>query len=1243
MNDRKLFNKRATSYFEIVLLIVSLFAFSYIIYQTDGLIESVSAAEIPEEPVYTYDFNQVLKERLISNFSDNYRCCLENNDGAICQNTVPQYTECKTELLPTKCENTASCKLGCCYDGKEGLCNLNSPKQKCDVDGGEWIEGDKCNLEQCQYGCCIFGENADFVTEQRCAVLGEKHGGSEYKPEIRNELDCLYLTERPATGACVFEGGGCEINTKAECIQKTGDGLKFYENWLCTHPSLDSNCTMTEDTTCVEDKDGVYFVDSCGNKANIYDAARVNEESYWKTVVGFDEVCDARGGNIENSNCGNCVYPVSKCGEGDATYGNSVCVSMDCPDAPDNVGTQDRMNGESWCVYDGYVGDGRDIVGSRHWKYFCQDGEVKVEPCADYRQEICVEGETTEGDFSFTSAGCRVNRWRECIDYNNLAEKKGKEISYEKMQKKCEKNVDCYIKELDFGKNYHMFKCLPKYPPGLQMGSERGLNDDLCGIADMECTKVEIKKLFGMECVSGCECDSPEFTQQMNDFCVSLGDCGGYVNIAGELTRGGYTIDNAPEIDLEQYLQYTNPVGGQAAEPIPLGELIGMMNSLSEAELAELKEGPGMMALIGAQVAKGIVGIALAPAINALMKRGWVANTMTFTEGTYSFDIAKLAGYTPTAGADAIDPQVIQVDGWMGSFGNAAGAALGGMMIGGMVAKMFGLEGDAAFFVSCATGTATLIIHLFFTELKLFGWLGFWAIVIAIVLSLIAKGMGLGEITETIVNFNCYEWEQPTGGLYCDDCGNNVFKTCSGYRCQSLGAACELLNLGTEDERCVWENPNDATPPKISPWEEVLSEGYEYEVSSNGFEIKTEGGECLETFSILSFGVQTDEDAQCKYDTDSKDFEELSFYFGENNYYKQNHSMPFIVPSVQAVASEFNMTYEYALDKLGDINLYLKCQDANGNQNRAAYNIGFCVKTGADETAPLILATSPEDGGYVKYGEILKEASFYLNEPAICKYSLENKDFDLMRGNMSCATGLRDATVHGWKCDAEFNVVNSSKFYIRCKDQPWLAGGVSESLRNENSESFVYSLNPSESELEIDSIEPSGDIEVRTEPASVTLEVVTSGGAESGKATCSFRFREENSWMRFLNSLSSRHEQVFDSMLAGRHEIFIKCEDVAGNIAEEVAKFKVIKDTSSPQVARIYIDGGSIKFITTEEADCKYSTSSCSFDFDDGEDAGTGTVHSVSLTSDTYYIKCSDEHGNIPSGCSVVVRGVRYA
>ena len=126
-----------------------------------------------------------------------------------------------------------------------------------------------------------------------------------------------------------------------------------------------------------------------------------------------------------------------------------------------------------------------------------------------------------------------------------------------------------------------------------------------------------------MECVSGCDCDSESFTQQMNDFCVSLGDCGGYVNIAGQ-TGKGYTVDSAPEIDLEQYLQYTTPVKGQAAKPIPLGELIGEMNSLSEAELAELKEGPGMMALIGAQIGKGIVGGLFASGVQYLAGGGVV-------------------------------------------------------------------------------------------------------------------------------------------------------------------------------------------------------------------------------------------------------------------------------------------------------------------------------------------------------------------------------------------------------------------------------------------------------------------------------------------------------------------------------------------------------------------------------------------------------------------------------------------
>src|SRR3989344_269738 len=40
---------------------------------------------------------------------------------------------------------------------------------------------------------------------------------------------------------------------------------------------------------------------------------------------------------------------------------------------------------------DGKVGNGRDVVGSRHFRRLCVNGELKTEPCVDYRKEICVK------------------------------------------------------------------------------------------------------------------------------------------------------------------------------------------------------------------------------------------------------------------------------------------------------------------------------------------------------------------------------------------------------------------------------------------------------------------------------------------------------------------------------------------------------------------------------------------------------------------------------------------------------------------------------------------------------------------------------------------------------------------------------------------------------------------------------------------------------------------------------------
>ena len=43
---------------------------------------------------------------------------------------------------------------------------------------------------------------------------------------------------------------------------------------------------MTKETTCIEGKDEVYFKDSCGNIANIYDSSKINDKGYWNKVIG---------------------------------------------------------------------------------------------------------------------------------------------------------------------------------------------------------------------------------------------------------------------------------------------------------------------------------------------------------------------------------------------------------------------------------------------------------------------------------------------------------------------------------------------------------------------------------------------------------------------------------------------------------------------------------------------------------------------------------------------------------------------------------------------------------------------------------------------------------------------------------------------------------------------------------------------------------------------------------------------
>jgi len=1289
MKNRKLIKEAGISYFEIFLLVLSIFAFSYIVYETSKELETVRAENYTKGKIIVVFYSNVTKkdsESIIKSYNltiekylkpsnsvvvnvpegeeqkwvnileqdDKVRyaelylqedkkddkkknetlswnCCPETKEGAICMDadSVSCQDYCAVDCVQGKCSNFSDCELGCCYDNNEGLCTPNSPKGRCEQQGGNWSEETNCNIPECQLGCCVLGFGTIFATEKRCEKLSNFYGDLfDFKSEIKTEIECLVLANEQERGACAIEAGGgrgCKFTTKQECLRLQGN---FNKDSLCTNSQLNTTCIKTKETTCIEGKDGVYFKDSCGNIANIYDASKVDNAEYWNRIYNKNESCSDGKGNINSKTCGNCErFLGSRCESNvnvseNPEYGNYICKDLNCENAPyvvDASGkilkSKDRVNGESWCIYDSYIGEGKDVVGSRHFKYYCLDGEVKIEGCSDYRQEICVESDEEE----ISQAVCRVNRWRECIEYNNLGEKEGDKIDYKPVINACKNNSDCYIKEFDFGKKYHFYQCLPNYPTGFELQSDRGkkLAKVVCGMANFDCVKVEVKKISGWECVAGCDCTSQKYTQQMNDWCISLGDCGGYVNIVGKMNEG-YSIDKAPKIDLNQYKKYVNPVEGQKAEPGNFSEMImGMLGGEYKSEKLNIFLA-GIIGLVGFGVAayaqKAVeeeVGLGIAQETLPHLVSGFKSfNPTTFLKGFIS----------PNFWAPAL-------------------ASIAGSIAGYYVAKAFGLSDSAAKIVAFIGGAAgAYSVGIIVTS----GFVGCFdavtctiALIILIVLIIIAiilKLLGIGDVRETHVRFTCYPWISPKGGIDCEKCGSDL-KECSRYRCEKLGRACEFVNEGTGQGRCVKVGTNKSS---IYPWYEILSSGFRYQnVEENGFKIRQENGECIQTNSYLIFGIVTNESTQCKYDIEDKNYNEMQNYFGQDNLLDTNHSMPFTSPSIEAIAQEFNLTYEYVADKIKNITFYVKCEDAEGNVNIQPYLIDICIKPGLDKTAPIILGAIPPSESYVKLNATEQGVYLFINEPAECKYSTQNKNYSLMESNMSCLTGLQGVGLNGWECNASLDLIKNTTFYFRCKDQPWLTG-ANESSRNTNQESFVYSLQKSSNELKIDRIEPNGTIVAGVEPFSVTLKAYTSGGAEDGKAVCSFRFSSEGSGIEFLESNDKIHEQQFPYMFSGTRIIYVKCEDIAGNFAEGQTTFVLDLDTKAPKIIRVY-NSGMLKIITDEDAECVYSNENCNFVWENATKmTGLLREHEASWEDDlTYYIKCKDLWNN-KGNCFIV-------
>jgi hypothetical protein len=489
-------------------------------------------------------------------------CCEKTNEGAWCQNAPEE--ECdrgdncgfnedgspaKCRLVPTSCEATSYCKLGVCINSREGTCLKNTPQKVCEKNGGLWDDRDKEEIPQCQLGCCLIGDQSAFTTLTRCKQLSSIYGLEiNYKTDIQNEVQCITSARPKVKGACVFNKEfekTCELLTKSECNAK--EETDFYEGYLCSATTLETNCGPRGGTTCVEGKDEVYFLDTCGNLANVYDADRKNEEIYWTYLAGYEgiEVC-----NPASSRCGNCDYYLgSTCG---LVGGKHICKDLNCEYKGD-----DYLHGETWCA-ESTDDEMSNSPGGKHFRLLCYNGEVLVEPCAEFRQEVCIQ--SSIGDFK--TAGCRANMWQDC--------------SSQKNKKDCrnEDRRDCRWISTEEG------KCVPKYSPGFNFWEEETEADTVCATADQVChvdyyagvaEGALITLVSGVppgwkvsgdsSCLKDCEstCTDPfhicekacrakcpskcvdengkmkdSWKKEMNEYCISLGDCGVKVNYIGE-------------------------------------------------------------------------------------------------------------------------------------------------------------------------------------------------------------------------------------------------------------------------------------------------------------------------------------------------------------------------------------------------------------------------------------------------------------------------------------------------------------------------------------------------------------------------------------------------------------------------------------------------------------------------------------------------------------------------------------
>jgi len=528
--------------------------------------------------------------------ASNNVCCEKLTTGQWCQNAPPTSCDSNYKSAPTSCDSTAFCKTGTCYDSQEGICEGGVAETVCQTQGGVWSDKSPSELPQCSLGCCFLGDGASFVTQSRCKALSSLYGvETNFKSGIKSEVQCIASAGGDEKGACTIETGAertCKLLTKTGCnnLKSTsGDSnVEFYSGLLCSNEDLGTNCGPSEKTTKVDGQDEVYFVDTCGNLANIYDSSKINDKTYWAKIIPKEESCGAGKSNANSPTCGNCDYYRGSTAvaykRGDSAkpkFGDYICKDLGC----DYEGRH-YQHGESWCgvspgianitdakgngAYD--FGKGKaspditktNLPGSSYTQLSCYNGEVSVNNCYDGRQKVCVESDVKTSDGGiFRNAACKLNTWQSCYDQTDetsCLDREARDCKWVPNSQDLKEFSGCsnyngipnpscpFFYNEPLGEQTSAFKtpgqtgyCVPLNPPGFDFWNGEGNGDNLCSLGTIACQYRTTSSFLGgsgvkegKECINSKNEVNPTWIKSMAYRCMQIGDCGPKLNYLGQ-------------------------------------------------------------------------------------------------------------------------------------------------------------------------------------------------------------------------------------------------------------------------------------------------------------------------------------------------------------------------------------------------------------------------------------------------------------------------------------------------------------------------------------------------------------------------------------------------------------------------------------------------------------------------------------------------------------------------------------